>query len=366
MTPLVLHAFHSEQGARFAEIRGAEVVAHYGDPRREHAAALASAVVLDLGFRGRLCVTGADRHRFLHGQVTNRVQGLAPGQGCYAALVNAKGRLEADLNILCLAEELLLDVEPGLADAIRARLERYLVADDVQVVDVTAVYGLLSVQGPRAAEVVQALGAFPQLPTGRMASVTSPGDEGAGEWLLVNQPRGAEAGFDLFVPTAVLPALAGRLLASARALGGGPAGWEALEMLRIEAGLPRFGQDMDESNLAPETGIETRAISPDKGCYVGQEIINRLRTFAHVNRLLRGFRLEDALPALPVRGDKLLAGDREVGFVTSALASPRWGANIALGYVRREIAEPGTALVVRTAAGDFRAQVVPLPFQFNP
>jgi folate-binding protein YgfZ len=133
-------------------------------------------------------------------------------------------------------------------------------------------------------------------------------------------------------------------------------------MIRIEAGLPRFGVDMDESNLAPEAGIEARAISYTKGCYIGQEVINKLRTFAHVTRTLRGLRLADDLKTLPARGDKLFREGKEVGYVTSALASPAFRGNIALGYVRRECNEPGTELVLRSGGGESTAVVVSLPF----
>src|SRR5277367_4331944 len=135
MSTLALHEFHAGLNARFAEVNGGEVVNDYGDAAAEHAALHETAGALDLSFRGRICLTGADRVRFLNGQVTNNVKDLRAGQGCYAALVAAKGKLESDLNIYALANELLLDFEPGLATAISQRLEKYIIADDVQVVD---------------------------------------------------------------------------------------------------------------------------------------------------------------------------------------------------------------------------------------
>jgi folate-binding protein YgfZ len=187
-------------------------------------------------------------------------------------------------------------------------------------------------------------------------------DTTLGEMVLVNHSRGAAAGFDLFVPVAALAAVAAKLLAAANESGGLACGWRALETIRIEAGLPRFGADMDESNLAPEAGIEARAISYTKGCYIGQEVINKLRTFAQVTKALRGLRLSDDLKALPARGDKLFHENKQVGYVTSALASPAFQRNIGLGYVRRECNEPGTELVLRSAGGESTAVVVSLPF----
>jgi folate-binding protein YgfZ len=361
VTPLSLHQLHENLGAHFAEVNGVEVVEHFGDALREHGALRDAAGVADLGFRGRLCVTGADRARFLHGQVTNNVTGLRPGQGCYAALVTAKGKLESDLNVHCLPEELLLDFEPGLGERVRQRLERFIIADDVQVVDVAAHYGMLGAFGPKAAEVVERMGWPRGLPAEPLASTTV-NDATHGEIVVVNHSRGAEAGFDLFVPAAALESVATKLMASANEAGGCVCGWRALEMIRIEAGLPRFGVDMDESNLAPEAGIEARAISYTKGCYIGQEVINKLRTFAHVTKTLRGLRLADELKALPARGDKLFLENKEVGYVTSALASPAFRRNIALGYVRRECNEPGTKLLLRSAGEESSTVVVSLPF----
>ena len=142
---LPLHEFHARLGARFTTVNDAEAVADYGDPLSEHAALRETAAALDLGFRSRLCLTGADRVRFLHGQVTNDVKRLRVGEGCYAALVTAKGKMQSDLNIFCLQDELLLDFEPGLTPTVAQRLEKFIVADDVQVVDVAPHYGLLTV-----------------------------------------------------------------------------------------------------------------------------------------------------------------------------------------------------------------------------
>jgi folate-binding protein YgfZ len=133
-------------------------------------------------------------------------------------------------------------------------------------------------------------------------------------------------------------------------------------MARIEAGIPRFGVDMDETNLAPEAGIEERAISYTKGCYIGQEVIARIRTYGQVAKSLRGLRLADDLNALPVRGDKLFKDGTEVGYVTSAVASPTFKANIALGYVRRECNQPGQTLDLHCGVGRSKVELVMLPF----
>jgi folate-binding protein YgfZ len=389
MNPLLLHEFHHGLGARFAELNGAEVVADYGDWLAEHAALRETAGVIDLSFRSRICLTGADRVRFLHGQVTNDVKKLHPGEGCYAAITTAKGKMESDLNIFVLAEELLLDFEPGLTGKNSARLEKFIVADDVQIVDAAPHYGLLSVQGSRAVEVVVALNlvgrdALPRVQADVQVSPTivKISDATLGEIYLVNNSRlegragsplpavgahgvtrTANFGFDLFVPNNSLGAVADKLIAAAKQIDGRAVGWTAFETARIEEGIPRFGADMDGTNIPLECGIESRAVTYNKGCYIGQEVINRIHSVGHVNKELRGLRLADDLPSLPMRGDKLLHAGKEVGHVTSAVKSPVLNANIALGYVRREANQIGNELKLRTTAGDSMAKIVPLPFE---
>jgi folate-binding protein YgfZ len=362
MNGLGLHEFHHSLGAQFGEVAGEEVVLHYGDVLAEHTALTQSAGVLDLSFRGRMCIVGADRARFLHGQVTNNIKQLQPGNGCYAAITTNKGKLQSDLNVHCLADELLLDFEPGLMAKITERLEKFVVADDAQVVDVTPHYGLLSVQGPKAAEVVGALGIFPALPEKPYQSVKA-SEPMLGEIYLVNLPRIGSAGFDLFVPVAAMGVVADKLIAAAMQSGGRACGWNALELARIEAGIPRFGADMDETNLPQEAGIETCAVSFTKGCYIGQEVINRVRTFGQVSRALRGLRLPDALPTLPAPGDKLFHEGKEVGHITSAVKSPKLNANLALGYVRKECNAIGTELTLRNESGEWPVRIMEVPFK---
>ena len=389
-------------------VNAVEVVADYGDLPAEQAALHESAGVLDLSFRSRLCLTGNDRVRFLHGQITNDVKKLRASEGCYAALTTAKGRMQSDLNVFVLQDELLLDFEPGLTTTVTQRLEKYLVADDVQVVDVAPLYGLLSVQGPKAQDIIRALGLFAELPGQPLASVKV-SDATLGEIYLMKNARlqplmresaqtdealglrgqarrdpafvgnmdtpgdpkapsplrsagAVQNGFDLFVPSVASAAVADKLIAAAKALGGRACGWNAFEIARIEAGIPRFGVDMDETNLPQECGIETRAVSYTKGCYIGQEVLNRIHTIGHVNRELRGLRLGDNLKSLPVKGDKLFQGDKEVGHITSAIHSPRFNANLALGYARCEIAAVGTELTIRTDAGESSVNISELPF----
>lgn len=362
MEVMSLHELHASLGAVFTEVNGAEMVDHHGDPGAEHAALCGSAAVVDLGARGRLCLTGADRVRLLHGQVTNDIRGLATGQGCYTALVNNKGKMLGDAFVHALPQELLLDVEPGLGPVFRERLEHHIIADDVQVVDAAPYYGLLSVQGPAAAGVVDALELGVPTPATPLTFVTA-SPAGIGDLYLVNQPRVGLPGLELFVPSEALGMVMDRLVAAAKRHGGRAAGWRALELARVEAGVPRFRADMDETNLPTEAGIEGRAVSLDKGCYTGQEILARLRTYGQVARALRGLRIGCAADTLPARGDRLQHQGRDVGHLTSVAWSDRAGGAIALGYVRREcFAVGGELVVVSPVRGELPARIVALPF----
>jgi len=244
-------------------------------------------------------------------------------------------------------------------------------------VDAAPHYGMLSVQGPKAVALLRALKWFPELPASPLGSVSSH-DATLGEMYVVNHARlaeseggvpglsprpvggAAQAGYDLYVPNDSLSAVAGHLFAAAKALGGRACGWTAFETARIEAGIPRFGVDMDETNIPLECGIEARAVSYRKGCYIGQEVINRIHSIGHVNRQLRRLRLADELTALPARGAKLFQSGKEVGCITSAVKSPAKSANLALGYVRREADQPGSELHWLNGAEESVAVVLPV------
>jgi folate-binding protein YgfZ len=210
----------------------------------------------------------------------------------------------------------------------------------------------------------------PRLPLERRApSRPEPGNVSP----LAETVLGVPNGFDLFVPNSSLGAVADKLIAAAKQIGGRAVGWQAFETARIEAGIPRFGADMDETNLPLECGIEGRAVSYNKGCYIGQEVINRIHSVGHVTRELCGLRLAGDLKSLPQKHDKLFHDGKEIGYITSAVKSPALnalvapehqsgGGNIALGYVRREANQIGNELTLRTATGESSVKIVALPF----
>ncbi len=344
---MVDQSTHDKWGAVWTLVNGVKTPLHFGDFNAEYRALRETVAVTDLSARSRLCLVGKDRTKFLHGQVTNDILSLKEGQGCYAAIVNSKAKMESDANVWVLHEELLMDMEPGLTEHILQRLEKFIIADDVQVVDATSLYSQLALQGPLVDAAIRLLDLEIPLPlvSGSMTKTDHPV---FGEIYLASLNRFGCPSFDLFVPASSFTEVLKRVVKIVEQLGGKLAGWQAWETLRIEQGVPRYGLDMDSTTLPPEAGLEGRAISYSKGCYTGQEIIARIRTYGQVAKSLRGLRFENNNAAVPEQGTKLFSGDREVGFVTSALISPALGAPLALGYVRREANPIGTKLVIRS------------------
>ena len=284
---------------------------------------------IDLSNRGRLCLLGADRANFLHGQVTNNVKDFAKGRGCYAALADHKAKLQAVLNIYNLGEELLLDFDPGLADKVTARLEKFIIADDVQIVDASSAFGLLTLLGDEALKLHPDLNRY---------EIKQSGDS-----YIARTPRYGVDCIDIFYPREnppLFPQFA-------------PASEEALETLRIENGVPRFAVDMLEGSLVPES-LGENAISYKKGCYIGQEVISRIRTYGEVAKALRQLRF-DPSAAVPKPGDKIEFNGKEVGHITSATFSPRFQCPIALGYIRKECNQPGNRVRVNGAEAEIVA-----------
>ena len=342
MASLALHEFHLSRGAQFYSQNGFEAVASYGSPEAEYLALTQAAGLIDLSFRSRFCLLGEAREKFLHGQVTNDILRLKYGEGTYAVLVTAKGKVESDLFIHKLQDELLLDFEPGLAQHVTERLSRYIIAEDVQIVDVAPFYNLLSVQGPKAYELLASTTDFP-LPEKRLTFTKAPLPHG--DFYIVRNDRFGVTGLDLFVPVDDTPAVSHNLAASVK-----PVGLKACEVSRIENRIPRFGIDFTIANIAPEA-VGDEAISYAKGCYIGQEVIARIRTYGQVAKALRLLHLPEELGKLPEFGEKLFKSGKEVGSITSATFSPKHRAKVAIAYVRKETNAAGNSVHVGAPDG---------------
>ncbi len=352
-----LASLHESRGAVWISHHGWEIPAAYSSVEQEYRALQEGAGLLDLSCRGRFWVTGRDRRSWLHGQVTQDVKGLPDGRGAYATILTPQGQMVSDARIFALPDRLLVDYPAGTATPLSEYLDRYLIMERAEIEDVTEPMALLSLQGP--------------LSPCALAPVL-------GEEVLAMQPwevrvdcfrqvplvvarvgHCGEDGFDLFVPASAAADLWVALCHNRKDFAVHSVGWEALNVRRIEAGIPWWGED-----LAPNTGpMEARlnhAIHMSKGCYTGQEIIARIDARGHVNNLLTGFLVEGN--ALPLKDAEIWAEGKKVGRVTSAVRSLRLDRGVTLGYLRRELQDVGTRVIARTGAGEVALTVTPLPF----
>jgi folate-binding protein YgfZ len=306
----------------------------------DHRALSEACGLVDRSERGKLALTGPEAKSFLHGQVTNDIEGLGPGRGCYAAFLTHKGKMLGDLRVLDLGDELLLDTERATLQELFNMIRRYKLGSDVELHKRTLELGLLSLAGPDARRVAGAGGLGPDEHDNVRAEI-------AGTPVVL---VATDVGVDVFAPAGATDAVRAALAAE----GAVPVTEEAAETLRVERGRPRYGLDLDDGTIPQEAGLNERAVSFTKGCYVGQETVARLFYRGRPNRHLRGLRL--SAPA--ATGDALRLGEKEVGRVGSVALSPTLGP-IALAIVRRE-AGPGDTLAV----GDdgTSAEVVELPF----
>ena len=318
-----------------------------------YAALRDGAGLVDAADSGRVLLTGADRRSYLQGLLTNDIEALTPGSGCYAAMLTAQGRMMTDMRVLELGDSLLLELPAAATAAVRDHLDRFVFTEDVAVADVTATRGQVGVYGPRAADVVAGAGVN-DAPTAPMFASRRVRIAGA-DAILVRSDRPGIPGFEIIADAAAMPPIEAALAAA----GAVRASAADVEAVRIESGRPRFGADTGADTIPLEAGLEDRAISRTKGCYVGQEVIVRVidRGHGRVARRLVGLTLPAAAP-LPVAGAPLRSGDKEIGRVTSAAFSPRLATPIALGYVQRDFVEPGTTVQIE---GSGTAAVASLP-----
>ena len=292
----------------------------------------------------RLLVRGADRASYLQGILSNDIAALTPGTGCYATMLTAQGRMITDMRVLELGDAILLDVPRAIGTAVKDHLERFVFTEDVTVEDVTATRAEIGLYGPRAVDVLAAAGVEGGAP-GDLHAITRTRIAGHDVHLVRADTIGI-AGFDLVADAAARDDVRAVLAAA----GAVEARGEDADAVRIESGRPRFGADMDADTIPLEAGIEDRAISRTKGCYVGQEVIVRVLDRGHgrVARRLAGLTF-DASAAVPAPNAPVHAADRDIGRVTSAVWSPALARPIALGYLHRDFVEPGTHVSVNGA-----------------
>jgi folate-binding protein YgfZ len=342
-------------GAKVSEHPGGIAASDYGDVRAEFHALLSGCGLYDLSWRAKIAVTGGDRVRWMNGMVSNNVRDLAAGHGVYAFLLNAQGRIQADLYVFQRGESLLVDTEGPQREKALQLFDRYIIADDVEIVDASDKVAALGLTGPQSREVLErASVTVPELAHLQFAEVAW---QYAGQRTTVTLLRSGEEAresWQVWTSPEQMSALRGWLITAGARL----VGTTALNLFRVSRGIPQFGVDIRDRDLPQETG-QTRALNFTKGCYLGQEIVERIRSRGAVHRQFSAFAVEGELPEI---GAKIVAGsnedEKEVGEITSAavLPLPRGDRPVALGYLRREAA----AKELRAGAAKLKLASLPL------
>lgn len=363
-----LYPIHEQLGATFSEKHSDwNIATEFTDTVAEHHAVRNSVGIADVSYRGRHRLTGEDRAIFLHRIISNDVESLSVGQGTYATLLTHRGKIIADMNIFVLENVINIDTAPETRETLFNELDKYIIADDVEFSDVTTETGAIAVHGPKSSDLVQfvlglnGLATLPELhncfreaDTVFKHAITC-----------VRTDNTGEVGWTLYTEAEVLALLWEKLMAEGARFDAQPIGWNALESLRIEAGVPRYGTELTDAVIPLEAELE-HAINFEKGCYIGQEIVARMKYRGHPNRLLRGIEVDtDSISQGSFQllsGASIYNGEKEVGSVTSTTFAPTLGKSIALGYVRMAVTEAGSQVQIDTSDGYVDGTVVLLPF----
>lgn len=333
-------------GARPTSYRGAETPASFGEPAGEFRALLDGAAVFDMSWQAKLAISGKDHTRWANGMVTNNIRDLAPGRGLYNFILTPQGRNQGDLVVYNRGESLLATTDREQVEAITTLLRRYIIMDKVEIEDISDKLSSIGVGGPQAVETLSRIGLD--------VSGLEPGQVVDAVWrdIQISVARNTHPQSEAY-EIWLMPGNVEQLWEALASAGAQPVGSEALEMYRIARGIPRYGVDLRERDLPQETGQE-HALSFTKGCYIGQEIVERIRSRGNVHRALVGFEVQGAPPQ---PGGKVLVDGKDVGEITSAVRVPFGDGErtLALGYVRREAAGPGTPVQIGEQSATVRA-----------
>ena len=358
MKALPLAARYQAADAQNMNVHDWRIPRSFGDPVAEYRALRAAAGLLDLTFRVRVRVTGADRVQFLQNMLTNDLRQLTVGTGCKSIKLDVRGKIEAKLDVLCMEDALWCDFEPGPAVTVVPALRDRIIMEDVVLDDASEQHTVLSVQGPEAAAILNRAGLdVSSLP--QELQHCSVDVEGIAVWL-VHRDHTGEDGYDLWIPRGAEP-LVWSLLSpgsTSGATGLQLVGFEALNMRRMEAGIPWHGTEIQNDRFPQEVGLDEGWISYKKGCYLGQETISRIHHMGHVNQLLCGLQAENDI--VPEPGSPVFHNGKEVGRVTSACLSPQRNHPVALALLRHEVASESTSVQMGQPNGS-AAHVVRLP-----
>src|ERR1700730_3699438 len=349
--------FHRAAGCEVVPYFGVTLPAQFSDPLSEHRTARQAVALIDTNFRSVFTLARPDRARYLNAVLTSNVRDLLPGQGTVGLLLNAQGHMLAELETPACEARILTLEHMQVREKTEEILEKFIIMDDVTLTDETTAYGTVAIEGPQTPAIVHELANidFDALPALGHASASVVAAAGEISCRVIRSSLFGFPGIEFLVPREALGSLWGALAVAVRKHGGAPIGYRALNALRLEAGVPWFGVDFDERQIPHEAALENTHISFVKGCYTGQEIVERVRSRGHVNRRRAGLQFSAAEP--PVAGAPLTAAGAGAGHVTSAAFSPLLGKAIGMGYVRREHSTLGTAL----QCAEIAAEVIELP-----
>ncbi|HEY6766747.1 MAG TPA: folate-binding protein [Candidatus Sulfotelmatobacter sp.] len=343
-TPL-LNALQSETAApAHGEYRGVESIASFGNADREFAALRSGCGIYDLGFRAKISLTGNDRVRWLNGMVSNNIKELTPGRGVYAFILNPQGKILGDLYAYNRGESLLLDTDQSQLEKILAIFKRYIIMDRVELIDVSDELTAIGIAGPLSREVLGKAGVHaPELSPLEFVTPRCDCSCDCLECPLVRSDDTSVESYEIWVAPESLKQTWDALLSA----GATPVGFEAFEKNRIVSGIPRYGVDIRERELPQETG-QMRALHFQKGCYIGQEIVERIRSRGNVHRNFTGFVSEGTGDIAP--GAVVTLAGKEIGEITSvaSLRDSDGERTVALGYIRRETGSPGREVMIGT------------------
>jgi aminomethyltransferase len=359
MEKTTLYNIQALQGADFEEFSGWMMPKSYGNVLDEYNAVRNNVGILDLSHHGKVELGGKEHIKFLQGILSNDVKKLEEGDGQYATFLTPKGRIITDMKLYRKGASVLIELEPGLNEKVIELLLKYRISYKADIEDLTESLSLITVQGPNSKRLIEKTlgGKIPDLKEYCFFS----GEINGKELLIAYVNRTGELGFDIFISSdGANKTLWESLIAKGQEFEARPVGLVAFETLRIEAGIPRYGVDMNENTIPIEAGL-WNALSFEKGCYVGQEVIARIKWRGHVNWHLAGLRIDGDYT--PKKNSKIITGEREIGYITSSAYSPKLNKIIALGYIRREFNKPGVQVTIKTESNKtLSAEVSQIPF----
>lgn len=339
MKKSLLHSQYESLNVSFKEYHGWLLPEYFSSTQEEWRAVHSGVGGIDFSHLGKISVRGKDRTAFLHNMLSNDIQSLKPGSHCYAALLTPKGKMISDLHVFAFENYFLIALNEGLVQTVIEKLSSFIISEDVVFQDSSSSFGLLSIQGPESGKFLK------NFPTESFNVKVFP------------NPRCTEEGYDLFVPIENLAGLWSALTTAQKMI---PVGQAAYDILRIEAGIPLFGQDMDENTIPNEALLE-KAVSWTKGCYPGQEVVARIKYRGGVTKMLSGLLISENKEPPPV-GSKIFKNSELVGNVTSSCYSFALKSSIAMSLIKKIAAENGTSIQIEHQGKQWPAKIKNLPF----